>query len=202
MSANYIITISREYGSGGKEIGKVLADELGLPYYDSNIITMAAEKSGTPEDVFIENEEKGASRSLLYSLSALKDTISGNFPLSDRLFMAQSQVIREVAEKGACVIVGRCADYVLRDRDNVINIFIHAPFAERVKRACCEYGVDADKAAAEVVRVDKRRAAYNDYYSFLKWGQGNHYDLCINSAIGVENTVSLIKQYIKMREAG
>ncbi|MEG0753396.1 MAG: cytidylate kinase-like family protein, partial [Angelakisella sp.] len=106
----------------------------------------------------------------------------------------------DVADKGPCVIVGRCADYILKERDNMINIFIHAPMADRVKRAVEEYGIPSDKAAGEVAKTDKRRAAYYDYYSFLKWGQGNHYDLCINSAIGIDSVVELIAAYVAMHE--
>lgn len=200
MGCRSIITISREYGSGGKEIGKKLAAALEIPYYDREIITQAAKESGASEQLFEENDEKGATTSFIFSLSVLRDTVSGNFPLSDRLFIAQSQVIHSMAEKGPCVIVGRCADFILKEYDNVINIFIHAPMEDRVRRASEEYGVDKDKAANEVVKVDKRRAAYYDYYSFLKWGQGNHYDICVNSSIGIDNTVELIKGYIQMKE--
>lgn len=199
MSTNNIITISREYGSGGKEIGRRLADKLEIPYYDKEIITLAAKQSGTSEKLFEQNDEKGATNSLIFSMSVLRDTAAGNFPLSDRLFMVQSQVIHDVADKGPCVIVGRCADYILKERDNLINVFIHAPMADRVKRAVEQYGVSSDKAAAEVAKTDKHRAAYYDYYSFLKWGQSNHYDLCINSSVGIDNAVELIAKYIEMR---
>ncbi|MEG0541259.1 MAG: cytidylate kinase-like family protein, partial [Angelakisella sp.] len=147
MATKSIITISREYGSGGKEIGQKLAEKLGIPYYDKEIIAIAAKQIGASEKLFEENDEKGATNSFIFSMSVLKDTASGNFPLSDRLFMVQSQVIHDVADKGPCVIVGRCADYILKERDNMINIFIHAPMADRVKRAVEEYGIPSDKAA-------------------------------------------------------
>lgn len=200
MATNSIITISREYGSGGKEIGRRLAEKLGIPYFDKEIISLAAKQAGMTEKLFEENDEKGATNSFIFSMSVLRDTAAGNFPLSDRLFMMQSQVIHNVADQGPCVIVGRCADYILKERDNVINLFIHAPMADRVKRAVEEYGVPSDRAAAEVAKTDKRRAAYYDYYSFLKWGQGNHYDLCLNSSVGVDNAVELIADYVSMRD--
>lgn len=199
MSTNNIITISREYGSGGKEIGRRLAAKLKIPYYDKEIITLAAKQTGTSEKLFEDNDEKGATNSLIFSMSVLRDTAAGNFPLSDRLFMVQSQVIHDLSDKGPCVIVGRCADYILKERDNLINVFIHAPMADRVKRAVEEYGVPGDRAAAQVSKTDKHRAAYYDYYSFLKWGQGNHYDLCINSSVGIDNAVELIEKYVEMR---
>ncbi|MEG2074847.1 MAG: cytidylate kinase-like family protein [Angelakisella sp.] len=199
MGTGSIITISREYGSGGKEIGKRLAEKLGIPYYDKEIIVLAAKQTGAPEKLFEENDEKGATNSLIFSMSVLRDTAAGNFPLADRLFMVQSQIIHDVADKGAGVIVGRCADYILKERENMINIFIHAPMADRVKRVVEEYGISGDKAANEVVKTDKHRAAYYDYYSFLKWGQCDHYDLCVNSSVGLDNAVSLIAQYVEMQ---
>ncbi|MDF2483886.1 MAG: hypothetical protein K0R46_54 [Herbinix sp.] len=207
---NQIITISRQYGSGGRVIGEKLAGKLGIPFYDKELISRAAKESGFAEAAF-ENAEKKASNSLLYSL-AMGMNAYGNqdigythLSLDDQLYLAQSNVIRKVAEEGPCVVVGRCADYVLRDFNNVVNIFIWADIEARKKRAIEQYNLKANKAEEEILRTDRRRANYYNYHASEKWGKAENYHLSIRSDyVGVDNAVECILNYLKCgdREQG
>ncbi len=203
---NKIITISRQFGSGGREIGSKLAKKLGIPFYDNELISRAAKESGFAEAAF-ENAEKKASNSLLYSL-AMGMNAYGNqdigfthLSLDDQLYLAQSNVIRKVAEEGACVIVGRCADYVLRDFVNVVNIFIWADIEARRKRAIDQYHLKENKAEDEILRTDRRRANYYNYHASEKWGRAENYHLSLRSDyIGIDGTVDCIVQYLECGE--
>ncbi|MDF2904824.1 MAG: hypothetical protein K0R34_145 [Herbinix sp.] len=203
---NKIITISRQFGSGGREIGAKLAKKLGIPFYDNELISRAAKESGFAEAAF-ENAEKKASNSLLYSL-AMGMNAYGNqdigfthLSLDDQLYLAQSNVIRKVAEEGPCVIVGRCADYVLRDCNNVINIFIWADIDARKKRAIEQYHMKENKAEEEILRTDRRRANYYNYHASEKWGRAENYHLALRSDyVGIESTVDCILQYLECGE--
>lgn len=200
---NNIITISRQYSSGGREIGKKLADKLGIPFYDHELIERAAKDSGFAKDAF-ENAEKKATNSLLYSI-AMGMNAYGNqdfgfthLSLDDRIYLAQSDVIRKIAEEGPCVIVGRCADYVLKDIPNVVNIFIWAGMDFRVKRAIETDNLKKEKAAEEIIKIDKRRANYYNYHASEKWGRVENYHLSLRSDfIGIDNCVYIIKDYIE-----
>ncbi len=199
---NTIITISRQYGSGGREIGKRLAEQLGIPFYDNELITIAAKKSGYAEAVFEQADQKPAG-SLLYSLSMFSSAV-GTFdlPLNDKIFLVQSDIIKEVAAKGSCVIVGRCADYVLRDNPDCVNVFIHGNLADRVEWAIRENDIDPEKAREMVLKTDKRRATYYNYYTSLKFGAAENYHLCINSsAVGRDGAVEVIRKYIDKKQA-
>ncbi len=199
---NKIITIGRQYGSGGREIGQKLADIYGIPFYDNELITRAAKESGFAEETFAKAEDK-ATNSLLYSL-AMGINVYGNqdfgfsgLSLDDRIFLAQSDVIRKVAEEGPCVIVGRCADYVLKEWDNVFNIFVRASLDFRLKRAIDEYGVEEKKAGEVIVKNDKRRANYYNYHVGEKWTNLNNYDLVVRSDLaGIDNAVACICAYL------
>lgn len=199
---NKIITIGRQYGSGGREIGQKLADTYGIPFYDNELITRAAKESGFAEETFARAEDK-ATNSLLYSL-AMGINVYGNqdfgfagLSLDDRIFLAQSDVIRKVAEEGPCVIVGRCADYVLKEWQNVFNIFIQASLDFRLKRVVTEYGVDEKKAGEVIIKNDKRRANYYNYHVGEKWTNLTNYDLVIRSDLsGIDNAVSCICAYL------
>ncbi len=197
-----IITIGRQYGSGGREIGQKLADIYGIPFYDNELITRAAKESGFAEETFARAEDK-ATNSLLYSL-AMGINVYGNqdfgfagLSLDDRIFLAQSDVIRKVADEGPCVIVGRCADYVLKERQNVFNIFIQASLDYRLKRAVEKYGVSQKKAGEVILKTDKSRANYYSYHVGEKWNNLNNYDLVIRSDLsGIDNAVSCICAYL------
>ncbi|WP_040198168.1 cytidylate kinase family protein [Candidatus Soleaferrea massiliensis] len=201
MNANKIITIGRQFGSGGREIGKKLAELLNVGFYDKELIELAAKQSGMSEEVFSQNDEK-ATNSLLYSLSVgsymMGNRISsyGEMPLENRLFLIQSDVIKELADKGPCVIVGRCADYILRDRANSFSVFIHADDESRISRIEKLYNLPAKKAKELMIRTDKKRANYYNYYSDRKWDRADNYDLCINSSkIGIDGAVQIIAKF-------
>lgn len=197
-----VITIGRQYGSGGREIGEKLARHYDIPFYDNELITRAAKESGFAEETFAHAEEK-ATHSLLYSL-AMGINAYGNqdfgfsgLSLDDRIFLAQSNVIRKVAQEGPCVIVGRCADYVLKEREDVINLFIKASMTFRIRRAIGEYQIDEDKAADIILKNDKRRGNYYSYHVGEKWTNLNNYDLIIRSDIaGIDKTVESICTYL------
>lgn len=195
--SKHIITISRQYGSGGRFIGKLLAEKLGIPLYDNELITLAAKKSGYSEAIF-ENVEKTATHSLLYSLSMFGSTAGVyGLPLSDKVFIIQSEIIKKVASEGPCVIVGRCADYVLKDDPNVVHVFIHSDLEDRIKRAVTYYGLTEDKAKETITKTDKRRSSYYNYYTGHRWGDAGNYEISLNSdRIGIENCVDILYDYI------
>jgi cytidylate kinase len=205
---NNIITISRQFGSGGREIGAKLAGKLGVPFYDNELITRAAKESGFAEEAF-ENAEKKASNSLLYSIAMGMNSYGNqdigftHLSLDDQLYLAQSNAIRKIAAEGPCVIVGRCADYVLRDVSNVIHIFIWADIAARKKRAVKFYQVKENKAEEEILKIDKRRANYYNYHADGKWGKAENYHLSIRSdSVGIDNSVDCILQYLEFAKGG
>ena len=195
-----VITIGRQYGSGGREIGKKLSQQLGIDFYDNELINIAAKKSGISEELFEHYDEKPTS-SFLYSLVTGGYATGDNMPFNHKLFLAQFDAIRSVAEKGPCIILGRCADYALEDFDNLINIFIHSNIDIRVQRAIDEYGLDISKAHDYVVKTDKKRASYYNFYSSKKWGNLENYDITVDSGLlGVDKTVELLKHFIELRE--
>ena len=199
---NKIITISRQYGSGGREIGEKLAKELNIPFYDNEIIARASKESGFAEAAFQRAEQK-ATNSLLYSIAMGLNSYGNQefgfsaLSIDDQIYLAQSEVVHKMAEEGPCVIVGRCADYLLRDKNNVINIFIWAKLDYRVKRAIEVYEMPPHKAAEQILKIDKRRANYYNYHANEKWGRADNYNLCIQSDfVGIDGTVELLKNYI------
>ena len=194
-----IITIGREYGSGGKEIGGKLAAALGIPCYDKELLTEAARESGISEDMFLSNDEKPTG-SFLYSL-VMGGYGSENLPFNHKLFLAQFDAIRSIADRGACVIIGRCADYALEDYKNCLNVFIHAKMEFKVERAVKFYNVPREKAQAVITKTDKARANYYSFYSGKKWGIAENYHLTIDSSvIGIDKTVEIIKQAVEVLE--
>ena len=200
MNQNKVITISRQYGSGGRIVAKKLADALGIPFYDNELITMAAEKTGLSVECF-KDAEKTSIGNLFFSLTSLTPSIDAvGLPLNEKIFLVQSQVIKEVAAEGPCVIVGRSANYVLQDNPNVINVFLQGDLEDRVKRAIDTYGQDAEGAEALVVKTDKRRANYYNYFTGGKWGKAENYDLILNtSRMDLDKIVEVIKTYISLR---
>ena len=183
-----VITISREYGSGGRAIGEKLAKELGIPFYNKELILMAAKESGLSEE-YIKKTEQMKSTSFLYGLYMGAQAL----PMNDQIFLVQSKIIREIAEEGPCVIVGRCADYILRERNDLLNIFIHAPLAARAERAKTVYGKEASNMEDFVKKQDKKRASFYNYFSQNKWGGARHYHLAISSEYGVDFAVEVLK---------
>ena len=195
MMSNKIITIGREYGCGGRLVAKKLAEKLGFAYYDTDLISLAAEKTGMTESYVKEIEQKKVSN-FLYSLFLPGQTLT----LPDQVFIAQAEVIRSAAEKESCVFVGRCADYILKDFGNCVNLFLYAPLETRIRRVCVEYKeIDRNQAEAYIARKDKERSSYYNYFSTNIWGNYKNYDLCIDCRIGIDATVELIEDFLKLR---
>lgn len=179
-----IITISRQFGSGGRGIGKLLADRLDIPFYDKELIELASKESGIDERIFkSEGEETGRFYQVLGAIGYALGSPAGGiyeYSINDQLYLVQANIIEQLANEGPCVIVGRCADYVLEDREDVLNIYLCADMDERLRRVIDEYHVeDADEAM--LCKVDKRRSNYYQYYTDRVWGKAENYDLCINT---------------------
>ena len=207
MTGNLVITIGRECGSGGRLIGNRLAEKLNIKCYDKELLTLAAKKSGLCEEIFESHDEKPTS-SFLFSL--VMDSYSMGYstssfidmPLNHKVFLAQFDTIKHLADTESCVIVGRCADYALNDLKNCVHIFIYGDEETKIKRIMEKYDLDAAKAKDMCVKKDKQRQSYYNYYSSKKWGRADSYDLCINSSIlGIDGTVKLLIQYIEDFEA-
>ncbi len=197
-----IITIGRQFGSGGHEIGEKLAKRLGIPFYDRQLLSEAAKRSGITKEMIEQLDEKPTS-SFLYSL-VVGSSYSGfgdvQLPLENKVFLAMSDAIREIADKGSCVIVGRCADYVLEDRDDLLRVFVHADKDSRIKRIMEKRGLKERDAAVLMQKTDKKRAGYHDSYSDERWGEADSYDISVNSArFGIDGTVELIASYVENR---
>lgn len=191
-----IITITREYGSGGREIGEKLAERLGLEFYDNKLIEIAAKDSGIHKNHFEESDERRTT-SFLYLLSTTYG--QGGVPFDDALFFAQLNAVRKIAEQGNCVIIGRCADYALRECEGVINLFLTAPFADRVKRAVEVYKIEPKIAESYVKRIDKQRISYYNYYTDRRWGDPSNFSLCADSSVlGIDGTVDLLSTFADM----
>ena len=200
----YAITIGRQFGSGGRLIGQALARELGIEYYDKALLHEAAKHAGMSPELFERKDEKAPSFfSGMMSLNMGYSAYPGTSSISDdALYRTQSDVIRALADRSSCVIVGRSADYALRDRDNVINIFVHAPIEERVRRIM-ERGdaTTAEQARQLAEKTNKLRAAYYNFYTDKRWGHASSYDLTIDSSrLSLEDIVALVKQYIQLRK--
>lgn len=193
-----VITIARQYGSGGHEVGEMLAHKLNIPFYDKALIAMAAKKSGLSEEVFADADEKATS-SLLYSMVmgsyAFGSRIPGvnEMPINDKLFIIQSDIIKKAAAEGPCVIIGRCADYILREHENSMNVFIHADKSARVQRIVSKNLCEEKKAPDFVTKKDKQRANYYNFYSNNRWDDLLNYDLTIDtSRFSIEQAVELL----------
>lgn len=203
IGMNTVITIGRQYGSAGREIGQKVAEYFDIKYYDKDLLTRAAKESGFCEEM-IQNHDERPTNSFLYNL--VMDTYSFGYnnssfvdmPISHKVFLAQFDTIKKIADEGPCVIVGRCADYALADRANVIDLFIFGNEECKIKRVMELYGLTEAKAKDMMIKKDKQRQSYYNYYSSKKWGRADSYDLCINSSVlGVEGTVKLITQYVE-----
>ena len=205
MSSKRFVTITRQYGSGGHDIGKALAKALGIGFYDKELISLAAKESGIAPEVFEKADEKPAN-SLLYSLSVgLYNYGNGlsspmdDLPVNDKLYLLQHKIIKEKAESESFVIVGRCADYILKDHPGVVKVFIYADIESRVRRAISRHDIEPARAKQAIIKTDKSRANYYSFYSGQKWGQVENYDLCINTTkLDVDQAVKLITDYISI----
>lgn len=191
--AKYVITIARQHGSGGRLVGECLAKKLGIAYYDKELISLTAQKTGFALDFVKEVEEKQSS-SFLYSIYSATTVPS----VYEQARNAQFTVIRELAAKESCVIVGRAADCLLSEEPNVIRVFIHAPLEERVRRVRDDYKEEENTAKA-VQKKDKSRAAFYNTYSEYPWGDIRNYELAVDSSIGIEKTADIITAYVKAK---
>ncbi|HOO22637.1 MAG TPA: cytidylate kinase-like family protein [Clostridia bacterium] len=189
---HYVITISRQFGSGGKEIGKKVAEILNIPCYDKTVNEFTAVKTGFSKQTIENAEDKtpGAFTYGMFSYVKLQ-------PMHDEIFFAQSEVIRNLAAKGPCVLVGRCADCVLSDRKNVLNVFVFAPIEDRVKRVMSRHNVSQEEAGRIIKANDRMRKRYHDHYSDRRWGEAKNYHLTINSTVGVENAANTIAKLVE-----
>ena len=190
-----IITISREFGSGGRFIGEEVAKKLGIVYYDKNIINEIAEKSGLSPEYIQENAELSPKKGLFAYAFAGRDVTGKS--VEDLVYEAQRKVILELAEKESCVIIGRNADYILKDRDDVLNVFIHGDTPEKIQRITRLYNVEEQKAVKMMVDIDKRRMANYNFYTNQKWGKADNYTLCLNSSqLGYDRCEKIIMECI------
>ncbi|MBR3761581.1 MAG: cytidylate kinase-like family protein [Lachnospiraceae bacterium] len=202
---NTIITIGRQYGSGGREIGKKLAEKLGIPYFDKELLARVAKESGFCEEM-IRNHDERPTNSFLYNV--VMDTYSFGYntafvdmPMSQKVFLAQFDTVKKIAAEGSCVIVGRCADYALSDYPQCLNLFIYGKEDAKAKRISERHNVSISQAREMCVKKDKQRQSYYNYYSNKKWGRADSYDLCIDSGkLGVDGTVDFIIEFIKKYE--
>lgn len=201
---NTIITIGRQFGSGGKEVGIRVAKELGIPFYDKELLQEAAKKSGLCEKIFENFDEKP--KSLLYSIAM--DSYMFSLPgsgagesLEQQVYLATYDTIRQIASQGPCVIIGRCADYALADDPNRLSLFIYAPMDVRIARVAKRQNLTPEKARQLILKTDKRRASYYEYYSAQRWGAVESYDFCLDSsALGLGGTVELIRTMVDHKE--
>lgn len=196
LDKHMIITISREYGSGGRYVGRLIADKLGIKFYDKEIVTKLAERTGLSEQYIENNEQK---KELLANLN---NGYYFGLNNSDELFLEETKLIKELANKESCVIIGRCADFMLKGRKNVLKVFIYSNMEDKINRATTYYELDKEKAQKEITRIDKLRANHYKYYTEKEWNDYSNYDICINTAtLGVEKTAKLVCDVVKQKEA-
>lgn len=202
---NTVITIAREYGSGGRTIGQMLARDLNVNYYDKELLTLASNDSGINEALFEKADEKVKATALFrIAKSAYNGELippeSDDFVSNDNLFNYQAKIIRELAKEESCVIIGRCSDYVLKDYNNVLSVFIHAPLDFCLEQAAKKHSMSRKELEKFVERTNKRRAEYYKYYTKRNWTDAKNYDLCLDSSkLGFERCVEEIKAYMKVR---
>lgn len=199
---NTIVTIGRQFGSAGREIGEKVAKHYGIPYYDKELLSRAAKESGFCQEM-IESHDERPTKSFLYNL--VMDTYSFGYnssafvdmPISHKVFLAQFETIKKLADEGPCVIVGRCADYALSDYKNCLNLFIYGTEDTKIDRIMGKYNLSQSKAMDMIIKKDKQRQSYYNYYTSKKWGRADSYDMCLNSSkFGIQGTVDLIIQTI------
>ena len=203
-----IITIARQYGSGGREIGERVAELLGIAKYDKEFVALAAEKESSFDAKALEKVDERATGSLLYTLAMGSNLfhaphLSPALPLNDRLSAVQCSIIRSLAEEASCVMIGRCADYVLRDHPDRLSVFIYADLNARKQRVSERHGIKESKALDIINKTDRRRASYYNFYTGRSWGKYDNYHIAINSTVlGIEGTARLIVDMASLREQG
>lgn len=199
MKKDIIITIGRQFGCGGKRIAEALGSKLGIPVYDHELIVKAAQESGFSAEFFERSDEKKRFFSLTSIFTGSYNAETENYMSDKGLFKMQCETIKSIADQGSAIIVGRCSDYVLRDRENTLNVFLTSPLEDRVKRIAETEGLEIDKAEEYVEKQDRNREDYYNYYTFGNWGVASNYDLCIDSSIaGIEGTADIIIEFAKI----
>lgn len=207
MKTNTIITIGREFGSAGREIGYKVAEAFDIKLYDKEMLARAAKESGICEEIFETHDEK-PTNSFLYSL--VMDTYSmgysGNtytdMPINHKVFLAQFDAIKKIADEGPCILVGRCADYALESYENVVSVFINADLEARIRRIARIYDLTDAKAKDMIIKTDKKRSSYYNYYTNKKWSDAESYELCLTSSeLGIEGTAKAIIDYVQLKES-
>lgn len=202
MAEKLVITIARQYGSGGREVGHKVAQMLGCKCYDQDLIVMAAKRSGISEEALARADEQ-ASSSLLYTLAMGASMIYTNttpmaVPINDALFIAQSEIIRELSESENCVIVGRCADYILSDHAKKVKVFVQGDMPDRIHRIMERAGIKESEAKDRINKKDKKRSGYYSYYTGGKWGKPDNYNLMVStSKVGIDGAAKVICEYAK-----
>lgn len=202
---NVVITIARQYGSGGKTVGEMLAKRLNIHYYDKELMKLASDDSGINEALFVNADEKVKSTKLFHiAKSAYSGELippeSDDFTSTDNLFNYQAKIIRKLAEEEPCVIIGRCADYVLKDYDNVLSVFVHAPKNFCMEQAAKKHSMSAKELEKFIAKTDRHRAEYYKYHTGREWTDARNYDLCLDSSkLGFERCVEEIIAYMKVR---
>ena len=203
MNENYVITIGRQYGCGGRTIGKLLSEKLGIKYLDDELIRMAAEKNGVSVEFYKEFDEKASSK--FASIFGFATPMGGYYtPLyndvivNDKLYYTQTRIIKESANKGPCVIVGRCADYILEGQENLVTVFLHADLETRRDRIVNKYGIEDKNITKHISKADKRRSQYYNTYTDKVWGTAINYDIVLNtSKMSAEDVVALLCMYLE-----
>jgi cytidylate kinase len=204
MTGKYVITIGRQLGSGGREIGQKLAAQLAVSFYDKELIRIASQQSGVKEEFFERVDEKkhfSLFPGLFGIRTSVTDDLFSNYYLSNEtLFLIQSDIMRKLAEEGSCIFVGRCADYVMKEQPSCLNIFISADTSDRIKRISERHNMTDSKAREIIEKTDKSRAGYYNYFSGKVWGAASSYHLCVNSSLlGIEETVNFIRGFAEKR---
>ncbi|MCR5098472.1 MAG: cytidylate kinase-like family protein [Lachnospiraceae bacterium] len=204
--ANTVITIARGYGSGGRQLGIKLSDKLGIPYYDKDLIKKASEESGISEALFGESDEMIKKKPLFgifkkkQNDGRILDPGDSDFTSEDNIFNYQAKIIRDLAESESCIIIGRCADYVLRDYENVIKLFFYAPFEDCIDRVIDVYGGTAEEAKKKIAQVDNYRARYYKYHTGRDWNDSRNYDFCLNTgSMSYDKLIEIVTGYIDIK---
>ncbi len=204
---NTIITIGRQFGSGGHQIGTELAKEFGIPCYDKELLEKAAKDSGLSKELFESQDEKPTGSFLFslvmdtYSSSRFPSGLYSDMPLNQKIFLAQFEAIKKIADQGPCVMIGRCADYALEYNERCLSVFIHAPLETRIKRISQLFDISVSKAKDRIIKTDKSRASYYNYYTSKKWGDMESYNLSIDTGMyGINGAVDLIKKAVEIKE--
>lgn len=207
MDDKVIICISREYGSGGYEVGKRLSEEYNIPLYDKELIEKASKESGIVKDLFEAMDQEKSTKSFLYSVvmngfqNSKKISTSGTVSMIDRLFVAQSEAIQKAAKENSCVIIGRCANYILKDYKECFRVFIYAEEYDKIENICKRENIKEQKAKDIMKKIDKNRASYYNYYTNQKWGTKADNDICLNStSLGIDGCIDIIKKSIELKK--